>query len=311
MDAAVAQRRQKRRDVLAEIVALVDWLPIERLLGAIPVAAKGEPSYPPLTMFKVLLLQRWHDLSDEAMEAALFDRLSFQRFAGLSLDDPVPDHSTIWRFRELLGSKGLIEPLLAELARQLDARGVLVKQGTLIDASIVTSAARRPRMEEGRVSAVDPDARFGTANERGRYAFGYKIHVAVDQGSGLVRRCVLTSANVQEVSVAPALIAQADGTVYADRGYDSRALHAALAQRGLGDGIMRRGQRLRPLPPAEVARNHALAPVRSAVERVFGTLKRCYRLGRMRFYCARRNNVALHLACIAFNLRRWQALALS
>ena len=83
-------------------------------------------------MFKVLLLQRWHGLSDPAMEATLFDRLSFQRFAGLSLEDETPDHSTIWRFRERLTKDGLIKALFAELARQLDA-DLLVKQGTLID----------------------------------------------------------------------------------------------------------------------------------------------------------------------------------
>ena len=140
------------------------------------------------------------------MEDALFDRLSFQRFAGLSLEDETPDHSTIWRFRERLTKDGLIESLFAELQRQLGARGLLIKQGTLIDASMVTSAARRPRKEEGPTSATDPDARFGADNERRRFTFGYKMHVAVDRGSGLIRNGLLTSANIQDVTVAAALI---------------------------------------------------------------------------------------------------------
>src|SRR3984893_10147087 len=129
MDAAVSRRGGGGRgEVLYEISRLLDWSAFERVLAVIPVSAKGDPSFPPLMMFKVLLLQRWYGLSDPAMEAALYDRLSFQRFAGLSLDDETPDHSTIWRFRERLTKDGLVEQLFAELSRQLDARGLLIKQ---------------------------------------------------------------------------------------------------------------------------------------------------------------------------------------
>jgi IS5 family transposase len=308
MDAAVSRRGRGRREVLDEIGQLLDWSAFERLLAVIPVAAKGEPSFPPLMMFKVLLLQRWYGLSDPAMEAALYDRLSFQRFAGLSLEDETPDHSTIWRFRERLTKDGLIESLFVELSRQLDGRGLLIKQGTLIDASMVTSAARRPRKEEGPTSEVDPDARFGADNERHRFTFGYKVHVAVDQGSGLIRNGLLTSANIQDVSMATSLIPAEAGTVYADRGYHSRALREHLHAHGFGDGVMRRGQRLKPLTPAEIERNHLLVPLRSPVEAIFGTLKRSYGFTRMRYFSGPRNRVSFLLACIAYNLKRSLAI---
>jgi IS5 family transposase len=308
VDGLVAQRPQSRPSALMEIARLVDWAPFEKLLGAIPVAARGEPSYPALVMFKALLLQRWHGLSDPEMETALADRLSFMAFAGLALGDPTPDHSTIWRFREKLGSHDLLDPLLAEANRQIEAAGLMVKQGTLIDATLVTSAARRPRMDEGKTSSTDKEARFGTTNERGRFAFGYKMHVAVDAGSGLVRDMRLTPANVQDVSVAPQLLDQAAGTVYADRGYDSDGLRSELARRELGDGLMRR-KRGRPLTEADVARNHELSLVRRAVESLFGTMKRTYRLGRMRAFSQLRNAADLTLFCLAFNLRRWRVLA--
>jgi transposase, IS5 family len=134
MDAAVSRRGGRIEDALGSLSRLVDWGRFEALLCGVHAARKGEASYPPLMMFKVLLLQRWHGLSDPAMEAALADRLSFLRFAGLSLDDATPDHSTIWRFRQALGADGLMDRLLSELNRQLDAHGLLVKQGTLIDA---------------------------------------------------------------------------------------------------------------------------------------------------------------------------------
>jgi transposase, IS5 family len=308
LDAAVSRRGSRRREVLDEISGLLDWSAFERVLAVIPVAAKGEPSFPPLMMFRVLLLQRWYGLSDPAMEDALFDRLSFQRFAGLSLEDETPDHSTIWRFRERLTKDGLIENLFAELEHQLGARGLLIKQGTLIDASMVTSAARRPRKEEGPTSETDPDARFGADNERRRFTFGYKMHVAVDRGSGLIRNGLLTSANIQDVSVAPGLIPPEAGTVYADRGYHSKGLREHLQARGFGDGIMRRGQRTKPLAADEIARNHAIVPLRSPVEAVFGTLKRTYGFTRMRYFNAARNLAAYLLACMAFNLKRSRIL---
>jgi transposase, IS5 family len=304
LDAAVSQRRSRRREMLDEVGQLLDWSAFDRLLSVLPVAAKGEPSFPALMMFKVLLLQRWHGLSDPAMEAALFDRLSFQRFAGLSLEDETPDHSTIWRFRERLTKKGLIEGLFAELDRQLGARGLLIKQGTLIDASMVSSAARRPRKEDGSTSRIDPDARFGADNERRRFTFGYKMHVAVDQKSGLIRNGLLTPANVQDVSMASKLIPSEAGKVFADRGYHSRALREHLQARGFEDGIMRRSQRGKPLSAAEIERNHRLVPLRSPVEAIFGTLKRSYGFTRMRYFKAARNLTAYLLACMAYNLKR-------
>jgi len=307
-DIAVSRRGNGGRDGLAEIERLVDWAPLERLVGAIHTSSRGEPAYPPLVMFKVLLLQRWYGLSDPAMEAALSDRLSFLRFAGLSLSDETPDHSTIWRFRQKLIEGGLAEKLFGEVVVQLGRRGFLLKTGTLVDASLVTSAARRPRMNEPKQSPTDPDARFGTSNERGRFAFGYKVHVAVDLGTGLVRALELTPANLQEVEVAPRLIPADAGTVYADRAYDAASLHQHLAARGLADGLMRRARKDKPLSPADQARNHALAPVRRNVERLFGTMKRSYRMGRMRAFSLARNAVDLHLFAIAVNLRRWHRI---
>jgi IS5 family transposase len=292
-----------------EIARLVDWAPFERMLDGIHRATKGEAAYPPLMMFKMLLLQRWYGLSDPAMEAALFDRMSFLAFVGLSAEDETPDHATIWRFRQKLAEGGLIERLFGELTRQLDGRGVVVKQGTLIDASLVTSAARRPRMAEGKTSAVDPDARFGANNERGRFTFGYKLHVAVDDGSRLVRRLRLTPANIQEVTMAPDLLPEDAGTVYADRGYDSAGLRGWLAERGIAAAIMRRGRPNRPLSQAEIVRNHVLSLTRRKVEAVFGTLKRSYGFHRAPYFSLARNAVACTLACMAFNLRRWQVCA--
>ena len=307
-DAAVAEGRPVRRDRLREVYELLDWQPFEALLAGIHAAARGEAAYPPLMMFKLLLLQRWYDLSDPAMEEAAADRLSFRRFAGLALADDTPDHATIWRFRERLVKDNLIGPLMAELARQMDRKGVILKHGTLIDATMVTSAARRPRIKEEPISPVDREARFGANNESRRFEFGYKAHIAVDAGSNLVRGVRTTPANVQEIVEAPGLVQGDEAAVYADRGYDGDRLHRHLAERDIANGVMRRRRRGRPPEPAAVARNHQLSLMRRPVEAVFGTLKRLYGMGRMRYFTMARNHLAISLACFGYNLRRLHAL---
>jgi transposase, IS5 family len=121
-----------------------DWSAFEALLSPIHGSAMGAPGYPPLTMFKIVLLQQWHTLSDPAAEEAVRDRLSFRRFCGLPLDMETPDHASIWRFRQTIDKLGLSTKLLAEVNRQLDARGFVIKRGTLVDATIIAGAVRRP-----------------------------------------------------------------------------------------------------------------------------------------------------------------------
>jgi transposase, IS5 family len=128
---------------LEKIAALVDWAAFERLLGDVYAAPVGRPSYGPVVLMKCLLLQQWYRLSDPGFEEALADRLSFRRFVGLALADPVPDHSTLSRFSSELSRRGLAERLRTELNRPLDARGLMVKAGTLIDASLVAAGGRR------------------------------------------------------------------------------------------------------------------------------------------------------------------------
>ncbi|MBV9509438.1 MAG: IS5 family transposase, partial [Caulobacteraceae bacterium] len=231
-------------------------------------------------------------------------------FCGLSLEDRVPDHSTLWRFRQKLADHRLDEALMAELDGQLQAAGAVVRTGTLIDASLIRSAARRPLSAEGgqAQSPADPEARFGRGGVRSGYTFGYKLHIAVDQTAGLIRRLLLTPANRQEVSLAPELVRAGDGEVYGDRGYDAKALRQHLADLGLGDGLMRRARKQKPLDPADLARNQALIPIRRPVEAVFGTLKRSYRLSRFSTFRQDRNRTVLNLAAFAYNLRKWNAL---
>ena len=149
-----------RNERLERIADEFDWDRFDSLVEDIHSSGEGRPSYRPLTMVKVLLLEQWYNLSDPQMEEALSDRISFRRFVGLGLEDDTPDHSTISRFRSELARRELSEKLFEELECQLDKRGLMLKEGTLMDATLVEAQVRRPPLSEGRgaKSGRDPDA---------------------------------------------------------------------------------------------------------------------------------------------------------
>ena len=289
---------------LERLTDLIDWTPLEDLVADLHAAPVGRPSYPPLLMVKVLLLQQWYQASDPAIEEALWERLSFRRFVGLGLQDPAPDHSTISRFRTQLARAGGAEALFAAVEAHLAARGVLVQQGTLVDATLVEAQVRRPRGgATGDGSPTDPDAAWA---RRGRQArFGYKLHLGVDAGSELVRRAELTPANVNETEVADALIAGDEAAVYGDAAYGTHARSARLRARGIEDHLMRRPSQHHPrLSPAARRRHARIERVRRPVEHVFGTLKRSYGYQRVRYRGLARNATEMWFKLLAYNLRR-------
>lgn len=292
---------------LDRVFGLVDWAAFDELLVELHAARVGRPAHPPLLMFRCLLLQQWYRLSDPGLEEALADRLSFRRFAGLALGDPVPDHSALSRFRKQLTGLDLGEKLLAELNRQLDAKGLILRQGTLIDATLVAADARPPRpAREDRPArpGADPEAGWNAMPKLGRPLYGYKAHVGADQGSGLVRDAVLTPAHVSDRDPAPELIQGDEKAVYGDKGYDGWELRDRLAAQGIEDAIMRPDYHKRRLDDAGRARNRAIARVRSAVERVFAHLKCGFGWRRVRYRGLARNALHLQILCVALNLRR-------
>jgi transposase, IS5 family len=290
---------------LERIEALVKWHRFEKLLGRLHAAPVGRPSYPVLVMFKALLLQQWYGLSDAELEEALNDRLSFRRFVGLGLDEATPDHTTLCRFRNDLAA-GLAEKLFAEMNRQLEQHGLVVKRGTLIDATLVQAAVNQ---SGSAAPPSDPDAAFTKRPGKPGGTFGFKAHIAVDEGSQLVRAAQLTPANVNETVVADGLIQGDEGAVYADRAYDTRARRAALRARGIKDRIMHRPNKHHPeLPYWQQRRNRLIARIRGRVETAFAVLKRGYGWTRVRYLGLAKNQSHLHLLCIALNLRRAVAL---
>lgn len=298
-DLAMAQRKPGDLD---RIAGLICWGPIEyRLSNLVP--GNGRPPYPPSQMLRALLLGQWHALSDRDLEAALDDRASFRRFCGFSADDSVPDHSTLSRFRTLLIEHQLHDKLLGVVNDQLQARGFLLKRGTMIDATVI-AAAVRPSGNPDQPS--DPDAAFVRRHGQHGSTFGFKAHIAADEETLLVREVIVTPANVNETSVADQLIeACADApAVYADKAYATHARDALLARLGLANHIQSRPNKHHQLSAEATARNIAIGRVRGRVETVFAVLKRRYRLTRTRYVGRTKTALLFSLAAVAFNLRR-------
>ncbi len=291
---------------LERITRLFDWARLETLLKPLR-SSLGRKGYPALAMFKALLLQQWYGLSDPELEDALGDRLSFRRFCGFCLSDPTPDETTFVRFRTALSDHGLSHKLFAEINGQLERQGLILKTGTLIDASLVEASVARPPMAKGRVSDLDPSAEFTRRGQRS--FFGYKAHLAVDEGSDLIRAAVLTGAGIAESLVADELIQGDERAIYADRGYENRHRRRRLKELRIKDRIMHRSHKHQvALPHWQQMRNKLISPIRANVERLFGLMKRSYGYRRVRYRGLKRNQSHLHLLCIAINLRRAEKL---
>jgi transposase, IS5 family len=333
-DAMVAAYHRPN-ETLERIAALIDWRAVAALLGGLRAHPEGRPGYPPLVMLKALLLQQWYGLSDPALEAALADRLSFRRFCGFALAEDTPDHVTLHRFREDLVRHDLARRVFAEITRQIDTHGFLLRQGTLIDASLIEAAVRRPKppaepAAETPSSAAaaapetppdaaprppsklvrsphDPEAAW--AKKGGRRYFGDKAHVGVDQGSAIIRTALLTPANVNDTVPADTLISGDERAVYGDQAYHAKARTERLTAAGIKDRTMHRAHKHQALTPRQHRRNELIGRRRAPVEQVFARLKRLYGWARVRYRGLARNAVHLLLLCTAMNLRRLVVLA--
>lgn len=296
--------KNARLDRLSE---LVKWYRFEKLMSDLrDEGSPGRPGYPVLVLFRALLLQSLYGLSDVELEEALADRLSFRKFVGLSLEDDVPDSTTLCRFRNLLISRDILVRLFAELDRQLEKAGVVLKRGTMLDATLIeTTAGRRNADEE----PTDPDAAYARRSGKPGSIFGYKAHVGVDEGSGIIRSVITTAANVNDTTPADGLIRGDEKVIWADAAYHTHVREKALKGRGVKARLMRRPNKHHPdLPPRLARYNQLIARRRAAVETTFATWKRRMGLTCIRYIGLSKASGQILLVAMAFNMRRWVAL---
>lgn len=235
----------------------------------------------------------------------MLDRVSFRRFCGWGLSDRTPDETTICRFRQQAAQSGVLSRAFEAVNGQLELKGLILKRGTLMDASLVAARHNRPKMKAGPGAGVarEPDANWTKKN--GKSYFGYKLHVGMDQGSGLVRRAVLTPAKTSDIEMADALICGDEAAVYGDKGYSKKALSQKLKARRTKPRIAYRRHKSEPvLDRWKKKRNDLIARLRAPVEGVFSQAKRFYGLGRARCHTLARNQGRALAALTVFNLKR-------
>ena len=232
------EQRGYANTFLEKVDLLIDWKKIENILNKKykeVESADGRPAYPALPMFKLLLLQRWNNLSDPQTEVALKDRISFILFTGFSISSPTPDHSTICRFRNNLLELNIYEKLLGEINSQLESKGLMLKDGAIVDATIIESSRRprkvtelmpKDRMEENTASSVitysdDTDANWIKKGKNAYY--GYKNHISVDAKDGFILGGHITPASTADTTelkrIVNELILPEGSIVFADKGY--------------------------------------------------------------------------------------------
>ena len=324
LDLAVAGLK-KAKTFLDDVDQVIDWRPIEKVLKKKLRRnrdAAGNPAYPSLAMFKVLLLQRWYNLSDQGMDDALADRISFRRFTGMSFGYDTPDSTTICRFRNHLLECGLDEKLFDMLGRQLQDHDLIVKRGVIVDASIIESS-RRPRKtqtieklegadgeetdyEVNTTYSDDLDAKWTIKAKKPYY--GYKLHMSTDAERGFILGGHVTPANRADNRELMEVVKESktpEGSmVMADKGYASTDNRCDLEENHITDGIMYKAARGRKLTAPEKLMNRVISGLRGKVERAFGTLKKDYGFSRTRYLGCAKVKLEFLLSAMAFNLKK-------
>jgi len=326
-------------DDLERIAALVDFAlfrpELERAVPRADGTKGGRPAFDHVLMFKILLLQAMHGLSDERCEYLIKDRLSFMRFLGLGLADAVPDANTIWAFREALKRAGAVDRLFAQFDATLRAAGYLAMGGQIVDATIVAAPkqrntqAERAAIKSGRIPEgwaerpaklrqKDRDARWTVKFSKAKPredgapqvdlavpAFGYKNHVAIDRRHGLIRGWTASHAAAHDGARLAEVIDANNtaGDIWADTAYRSAKNEAWLASRGLVSRIHRKKPPGRPMPARTRQANARKSAVRSAVEHVFARQKGPMGLV-VRTIGLARARVKIGLANLAYNIKR-------
>lgn len=334
-------RRKIKSQFFDQINLLLDWTSIEveiKKYYSKGFSVAGRPSYSGLLLFKMSLLQTWYGLSDYEVEDRVNDSLSFMKFVGLTLEDDVPDHSVISRFRKELTLKNGYEKIMGNINLQLEQKGILLKKGAIVDASI-TDSPRKPRgkkeyevvedreevnMEE--LAEVSPkkvlvakvqsqvDIEAAWIKKAGKLRYGYKKHVATDI-QGLVTAIVTTSANESDIVHLADVIEKAgiekNSRVLADKGYSSKGNRDYLKSQNLKDAIMHKAVKNKPITNHQQRINKIVSKTRYTIERTFGSMVCWFKAGVARYVGKAKTHTQHLMEAIAYNLYRSPGIVVS
>ncbi|MCP4366728.1 MAG: IS5 family transposase [Deltaproteobacteria bacterium] len=309
----------------------INWPNIKSILMShyiVGTSPEGADAYPPLLLFKCLMLQKWfHIDSDPELESQINDRISFKKFLGLSFSDPSPDHSTFSRFRKRL-SKEAMDQINSEILRQFENQGLTINEGVAIDARLVKSASRpisnkeikkqqkKRNTSEGKLDkdgkpvkfSRDMESNWTVKNNEPHY--GLKEHASVDVNHGFILSTTLTPASVNDSNFLPYCTLYSQHTkqplkkVYADKGYFGKPNREFLSMNNIADGIMRKNTTTAKLTSYEKERNKKISKVRYIVEQYFGISHLHDEAYRARFTTIIKNRFDCWYRQAAYNISR-------
>ena len=294
---------------LSKLNKVINWEffrePIEKALYVEPKGAGGRPSFDKIMMFKILILQKYYNLSDEQTEFQINDRTSFKQFLGLKIGDKVPDEKTVWHYKEQLANKDLSQQLFNLFTQQLIRQGIVVKEGSMIDASFVDVPRQRNSREDNadikkgaipiefskkdkngkmsKLSQKDTDARWMTKSSERHY--GYKDHINADSKTKIITKFSVSSAAPHDSTEIENIVDETDSKLHADSAYRSKEIEEFLGKQNCESFVHEKGYRNNPLTQEQKEENNTKSKIRARVEHIFG-------------FMTNSMNDALHMKCI-------------
>jgi IS5 family transposase len=317
------------KDPLVDLKRIIDFEvfrpQLTIILGKPKASAAGRKAFDVVFMFKILILQRLYNLSDEQTEYQINDRHSFQRFLGLRLGGTVPDFSTVWRFRESLTEANAIKPLFDAFTHLLRQKGVITMKGSIVDATFVEVPRQRNTREENqmikedkvpevwkdqpaKLRQKDMDARWTKKNEETFY--GYKNHVKADAESVLITDYVVTDAAVHDSQALPELVAEdkRDEALFADSAYKSAKTDEKLSELNIKNFIHEKAGRNRPLNDLHKGLNRLKSQIRCRIEHIFSCVENSMGGPELEYIGLKRVATGIGLSNLAYNLLRYVQL---
>ena len=288
----------RREEFLQAMDAIVPWAALCQVIEPhYPKAGNGRPPIGLERMLRIHFIQHWFNLADLACEEALYDSASLRRFVGIDLGlEPVPDATTMLRFRRLLNANKLGEALFARVGKQLQARGIKVNTGTIVDATIIAAPSSTKNTDKAR----DPEMHQTRKGQQ--WYFGMKLHIGVDSQTGLSHSAVVTAANVHDKNPLPDLLHGNEQRVYGDSAYASqKALIWGKAPQAK-DFTNQRTRRRGVVDETQRSKNRNKSRIRARVEHVFGVVKRLWGFGKVRYRGLQKNATRAFTALALANI---------
>jgi IS5 family transposase len=287
----------RRERFLTEMQAVIPWAELITLIvPRYPTAGRGRRPMPLETMLRIYFLQQWFDLSDPAAEDALYDSESMRRFAGVELsEDAVPDETTILRFRRLLEEHQLTEQVFALVRGLLESKGLLMKTGTIVDATIISA----PSSTKNATGTRDPE--MHQARKGKTWYFGMKVHVGTDL-RGIVHSLTTTDAAQSDLGQLPALLHGEEQALYGDRAYWSEGDRQVCEAAGMRYRVNRRGTKQHPVSERWRRINRARSRVRARGEHAFHVVKNLWGFTKVRYRGLAKNTARVFTVFALTNL---------